>query len=1152
MARLPFIGSGRRIEGGELATRKQDFNAHVDGTGFRHTAASVDVATIEGVAATNVQEALESVTDLITSAGSGFISIGLADGYGIDGYAPGSYTVGTLAYPTLRDAFQGAIADPRLTNGGVILVLAGTYKTSTTITIPSGITVMGEMSGTIIVGETPDTPMFQIEGTTNRLTVGQDMGSGSLPLDSSAKLEAIKFMNLTLIDNLDGYASFGQASMSTAPMIRVAVNSNFTCEFVRFIGRINNGSELGTAHAIRTQAASSAGTHLKLYKCFFDGINRAVYWTPGGGRLDSFVMDGCRARAFSLGESQASQNCFAVLTECNATVTNNEIHEGGIMTLEYCFVISESYNDGSSMTFTGNHGYGGARYSPIVAHDQGSTAPTFNAVLSGNSWGTSMGTGWYVVAGLDYVGNGALQTIINTGLDLGRTDVYLMPFNEFTVTTNGSSSLRLFSSDSSVRLNVSSGTDTGVSSNRRFDIRKASGITFKCYSTDSSNFHTVVVNYGSSNNNNNKITHIDRCKFIDCGLRFMEINTGTLENDSTEVRLSDCQFYQSGSFATNYSLLMPSASITVMENCKIHGGGYAGGIGESSTYDHNAATPTIIMRNCQLLGSGSDTIDTTSPIVGTNDYYWWINDSTANVFIENCQIQPTRPNSTLTSIDAYNKAIYLRGAQVRIENSNFFNNDNFFTASSINYQLPLLYVEPTSSLNVDKCNFSNSSLTLQVGGPGATLTTGATITNCVFNTNSDYSTTSIDFDIDLNSIPVPTPRIVIDGNLFYHSPGDGESYPVRHTEATGSFYDTLAGVMVYANLFDVYFTNNTLKSIIETGNFTKVAGVIIDNANSNTQSGALNTLTVFSGNKISVVSRYTGIEDMDALQADAVSIVTPALQMHDNYLSMYTESDLSDDVQNRIMTVNIDDAQGVTEGLITNNIFTTRTEDGSVGLLNSEFVYVTSGSAKARFTGNVFTDAVSGIVSGGTEEVDDNSTDGWLIYDNKRQRKSTIVLSSHGNFSAVDNGVLASSFNFAGYDGMGVSSRITGSSSTASDGNAVTFVYTDTGDTIRFSWLAQGMAIIPYGVTIRSISVDYTLSASASTRTLSVTIHSAAGTDTSSITIGGTTPSTLTKSVTMSHINTPENMVRFAVGALIEDAAPIDLDISNFTINYEW
>ena len=45
MVRDRYIGSGRPIEGGFLATNKQDFNAHVTGGDFRHTADQIDPLT---------------------------------------------------------------------------------------------------------------------------------------------------------------------------------------------------------------------------------------------------------------------------------------------------------------------------------------------------------------------------------------------------------------------------------------------------------------------------------------------------------------------------------------------------------------------------------------------------------------------------------------------------------------------------------------------------------------------------------------------------------------------------------------------------------------------------------------------------------------------------------------------------------------------------------------------------------------------------------------------------------------------------------------------------------------------------------------------------------------------------------------------------
>lgn len=68
--RNPFVGSGRKKEGGFLALHKQDFNAHISGTAYRHCADQIDMnPELEGCGAgTNVQEVLETILTCLGSA----------------------------------------------------------------------------------------------------------------------------------------------------------------------------------------------------------------------------------------------------------------------------------------------------------------------------------------------------------------------------------------------------------------------------------------------------------------------------------------------------------------------------------------------------------------------------------------------------------------------------------------------------------------------------------------------------------------------------------------------------------------------------------------------------------------------------------------------------------------------------------------------------------------------------------------------------------------------------------------------------------------------------------------------------------------------------------------------------------------------------
>ena len=78
LPRLPFTGSGRKKEGGFLATHRQDFNAHHTGTDYRHGADDVDmnlpIEDLNGIfKSQNVQNTIEKITSYLENLGSGFI-----------------------------------------------------------------------------------------------------------------------------------------------------------------------------------------------------------------------------------------------------------------------------------------------------------------------------------------------------------------------------------------------------------------------------------------------------------------------------------------------------------------------------------------------------------------------------------------------------------------------------------------------------------------------------------------------------------------------------------------------------------------------------------------------------------------------------------------------------------------------------------------------------------------------------------------------------------------------------------------------------------------------------------------------------------------------------------------------------------------------
>src|SRR5690606_18601952 len=111
------------------------------------------------------QSTLQKIATFLSTIGQNYITIG-------DGYDTGDYNA-----PPLDNAFADALTNPRLQNGGVILIKAGTYRLNSTITVPAGITIMGEPRGTYIFGAMGENPMFHVEKSEKQFRIGGLTGS---------------------------------------------------------------------------------------------------------------------------------------------------------------------------------------------------------------------------------------------------------------------------------------------------------------------------------------------------------------------------------------------------------------------------------------------------------------------------------------------------------------------------------------------------------------------------------------------------------------------------------------------------------------------------------------------------------------------------------------------------------------------------------------------------------------------------------------------------------------------------------------------------------------------------------------------------------------------------------------------------------------
>lgn len=379
--RLPFIGSGRAQEAGALATKKQDFNAHTQGNGFRHTADNIDMnPVIPLVVGNTVQKTLETLHSLIISTGTGFLSIG-----SVDGYTQGDYNVGTDQTPTLYDTFNAAFIDTRLQNGGLILVLAGTYHLRSSVTVPAGVSIMGEYAGTTIIGEMQEVPMFIVQKPNN----GIELVAGVL-FDIGSNVDSVKFANLILADNLDGYVLFGEPSMTTTPMIQAQISSNLICENVSFVGKIHTGAvpRTKTQSAIGYTSSGTDGTILKMKNCYFDGLRCGISFIPGNSSSDFLIVEDCKARIYGTedaGSQAASLNSFIVMSHSNTVISNNYFYGAGAYANTFVNIISGT---GTNVKFvmTGNIGNPNVSINGNLVVD--SSGSSYQPVIMDNNWGS--------------------------------------------------------------------------------------------------------------------------------------------------------------------------------------------------------------------------------------------------------------------------------------------------------------------------------------------------------------------------------------------------------------------------------------------------------------------------------------------------------------------------------------------------------------------------------------------------------------------------------------------------------------------------------------------------------------------------------------------------------------------------------------------
>jgi hypothetical protein len=334
MTNVPFNPSV-----GRLSTDRYDFQKHITGVAFRHTADQIDINPPVSILGTNystVSTALTELALLSSGAGEGFISV--PNGY--DTYHNSDTTPNTpydATVPSL-DGFLNSllnnISNPlhhRIRDGGIVLIPAGTYTIANTVNVPAGITLLGEGFGTKLINQTTaGAPMFQIQAANRIPDSGVDANTQFMFAQET------KFFNLVIADNFVepkflGDTSYQVPQNTTGPLVQVEEGANFTCDSVKFLGKTTySGASVVAVSAFPVGLDPSfpvaTGTTITIQNCTIDGFSEAVQFHVSCPTFSFFNFRNNGVRVYGMLSGDAvtlPNNCFLNIYSCNANVSNN-------------------------------------------------------------------------------------------------------------------------------------------------------------------------------------------------------------------------------------------------------------------------------------------------------------------------------------------------------------------------------------------------------------------------------------------------------------------------------------------------------------------------------------------------------------------------------------------------------------------------------------------------------------------------------------------------------------------------------------------------------------------------------------------------------------------------------------------------------------
>lgn len=1171
--RLPFVGSGRVQEAGALATRKQDFNAHVQGNGFRHDATQIDMnPVIPLVGGTTVQQTLEHLHTLIVSAGTGFLSIG-----SIDGYIQGDYNVGNAATPTLYDTFNAAFADTRVQNGGVILVLAGTYHLRATVTVPAGISIIGEIAGTTIIGEMQEVPMFIVQKPDSTI----NMVAG-IPVDVGSNVDTTHFMNMILADNMDGYVLFGEPTMTTVPMIQAKVGSNLVCENVSFIGRIHSGAtpRTKTQAAIGYSGVDTSGTVLRVRNCYLDGLRNGIMFTPANNEKDFLTVSQCKARIYGT-ENAASQtadlNCFIQATHCNASILNNHFVGAGLYVSTFLMFVSGngtntkvvvSGNTGNPQTIANGH--------LVLA----ATGANFTSIITGNSWGSmSIDSPWYVVVGGgtgnvtstlgDFNGSGAIDTILSIAKNIPdfQATVIVNP-GIYTITGGGAGNTyanlsfignKHGKSYPVFNLNLSNFVSDSLGNAPVALGNKLQSIKFM--STGS--IHSIRPGFNPTSASGQDSAHLLEvldCIFLNTALYAQDLSAAPWVDDAgkaarTEVVVKDCYFFQDGTFTDTVSCMLPRANEVVVQSCHFTGNGYALSIGENGyTIANGSSTSNVSIKDSVFDLTGY----TISTLLTLGKNYIRV-DVAATLSMENCQVYSNNQYNNSTPIGAgltnsltqpFGKFVHLKSDNIYVDKCVFVGPAQTFVSSAVTYAMTTLFVEPTFAARITNSRFNSGACLLQTGLTAMTdgsFRESFIIDGCYFN--SAYHTL-VDYDLSALSQDAVAHFVISNCNFIN---GIIAEKPL-HTNTTDTARS--GAVQLFVGDGFVEFTNNIMNVNISSVTGKTLYGALMINAYDNL--GA-------SGDQIAPIKvsdntiyGYNHVTSATATVAAACMLLrSSSIHCQNNTISQWNAAVVSASFIGCLIIDNPETAvNNESRAIITGNTFGRKNFGGVSSNLARGYIQITSTSSVnngGMISNNVFDSTTyngtsTALVEDNTLSISNNiSLSNWIITHNKNQVGRQLITFSSGSKGIATGGQINLSML---YGGTASPSYIYGDETSP---EFMHFNYQNTTIYDQFRWVIPLTDVLPSGVTITKVDLNYQATVVPGTmKTLDVTLSGADGDTSSTNTIVDTNIHSVSLTPTFNYTTKDSDHPFLYIEADINHTATLLLKIFQVYITYHW